>query len=163
MSRNNIMRIGAVLVSLFVLAGVPLWLWSDSTAGDPSVVEVVLEKGETEIVQFENLGLIPGEQCEYEISFGKSRATEYDLSFDFVEKKEGTLKQYACARIESKDETIYDGLLAELFEKELSLTVDFTKELNTDLKIIYYLPIDVGNEAQNAEALFELRLTASNE
>jgi hypothetical protein len=29
--------------------------------------------------------------------------------------------------------------------------------------MVYYLPVDIGNEAKNAEAVFELLLTASNE
>ena len=40
---------------------------------------------------------------------------------------------------------------------------DFRENKNTELKVIYYLPLDVGNEAKNAEAIFELQLTASNE
>ena len=50
------------------------------------------------------------------------------------------------------------------FEKEkIVLPVDFDEGENTELKIVYYLPLDVGNEAKNAEAVFELLLTASNE
>ena len=164
MGKSNFMRIGALVLSVFVLGGAALWGWTVSTEDERSVVEVHLEEGKTETVSFENLCLVPGEQCEYELSFRKGTADRYDLSFDFAELKEGTLKKYARAKIESKGETLYDSLLFDLLEEEsLSFTVDFKEKINTELKIIYYLPIDVGNEAQNAEALFELRLTASNE
>ena len=31
------------------------------------------------------------------------------------------------------------------------------------MKIVYYMPIEIGNEAKNAEAIFDLLLTATNE
>ena len=51
-----------------------------------------------------------------------------------------------------------------VFEAEnINLPVDFSEGKNTELKITYYLPIDIGNEAKNAEAIFELRFESSNE
>ena len=44
-----------------------------------------------------------------------------------------------------------------------TITRYFGEDKNTEFQIVYYLPIDVGNEAKNAEALFGLMLTASNE
>ena len=67
-------------------------------------------------------------------------------------------------KIVANGEVISDELLADAFEKEkIVLPVDFDEGENTELKIVYYLPLDVGNEAKNAEAVFELLLTASNE
>ena len=67
-------------------------------------------------------------------------------------------------KIVSNGETVYDELLATAFEDEiLVLPVDFNEGINTELKIVYYLPLEVGNEAKNAEAVFEVLLTASNE
>ena len=48
-------------------------------------------------------------------------------------------------------------------EEPIVIPVDFNTSINTELTIVYYLPLDVGNEAKKAEAVFELRLTASNE
>jgi hypothetical protein len=67
-------------------------------------------------------------------------------------------------KIISGDEVICDELLAKVFEDDdIVLPVDFAEDKNTELKIVYYLPVDIGNEAKNAEAVFELLLTASNE
>ena len=84
---------------------------------------------------------------------------------DFVDTdEEKTLKKYARVKIVADGEVISDELLADAFEKEkIVLPVDFDDKKNTELKIVYYLPLDVGNEAKNAEAVFELLLTASNE
>ena len=46
-------------------------------------------------------------------------------------------------------------------DEKITLSVDFAAEKNAELKIVYYLPLDVGNEAKNAEGMFELQFTAS--
>ena len=164
MNKSNFMRILAIVLSVFVLGGAALWGYLTASEEERSAITVHVEEGKTETVQFENLSLVPGQSCEYELSLDGGRADQYDVIFDFVELKEGTLKNYACASIESKGGILYDGLLAPLFEDgPLTVAVDFEKKVNTDLRIVYYLPIEIGNEAQNAEALFELHLTASNE
>ncbi len=128
------------------------------------MIEVKLEDGKTELLAFENLSLVPGEKCEYIVKLEKSGADKYDLNLDFVEIEEKTLKNYARVKIIANDEVIRDELLAEVFENEdIVLPIDFKENKNTELTIVYYLPIDVGNEAKNAEAIFELLLTASNE
>jgi hypothetical protein len=59
---------------------------------------------------------------------------------------------------------VYDDLLVNTLEdKNILFSVDFREDKNTEFRIVYYLPIDVGNEAKNAEALFGLMLKASNE
>jgi dihydroneopterin aldolase len=89
----------------------------------------------------------------------------YDVSLVFVDKdKDMTLKHYARVKIMLGEEVVCDELLADVFENDdIVLDVDLTEKKSTELKIVYYLPIEIGNEAKNAEAVFELQLTASNE
>ena len=110
------------------------------------------------------LCLIPGDECEYGVKLAKGGANKYDLRFDFVETGDGALKSYARVKIIVKGNTVYDALLADALDNEnILLSVDFGEDINTEFQVIYYLPIDVGNEAKNAEAKFGLMLTASNE
>ena len=89
---------------------------------------------------------------------------KYDLSLDFVEIGNKSLKNFAYVKIISNGDVVCDKLLATVFEdQDVVLPVDFNEGKNTEITIVYYLPIDVGNEAKNAEAAFELLLTASNE
>jgi phosphoribosylglycinamide formyltransferase-1 len=111
------MRVLSIVLSVFVLGGAALWTYLTVTEEERSAIEVHLEEGKTETVSFENLCLIPGERCEYELALDGGRAKQYKVAFDFVEIKEGTLKNYACARIESKAGVLYDGLLAPLLEE----------------------------------------------
>ena len=74
------------------------------------------------------------------------------------------MKNYARVKIFANGEVVSDEQLADAFENEkIILPVDFDEGKNTELKIVYYLPLEVGNEAKKAEAFFELLLKASNE
>ena len=165
MPKSNLMRIILIAGSVLIIVGVSLMGWMLATEDERGVIEVKLEDGKTESLAFEDLTLVPGEECEYTIQLEKTSASQYDLELDFVDTdEEKTLKNYARVKIVANGEVISDELFADAFEKEkIVLPVDFDEGENTELKIVYYLPLDVGNEAKNAEAVFELLLTASNE
>ena len=165
MLRINIVRIVIVTMSVLLLTGASLATWMLATEDDRSNIKITLSEGKTETVHFENLSLVPGESCEYLVSLKGDTAKQYDLTLDFVDSdKEMTLKDYARVKIIFDDDVVCDELLAKIFDVEdIVLSIDLTEEKNTELKIVYYLPIEVGNEAKNAEAAFELLLTASNE
>ncbi len=164
MAKSKLMRVLLIAGSALMLVGVALMTWMLATEDERNVIEVRLGEGETKTLEFENLCLIPGEECEYVVELEAESVKQYDLTLDFAETEEGTLKHFARVRIIANGEILYDDLLATAFDSELpTLPVDFYEEKNTELKILYYLPLDVGNEAKNAQAIFDLLLTASNE
>lgn len=165
MPKSTFMRIVLIVGSALILVGVSLMTWMLVTEDDRSVIEVQLEDGKTQSIEFENLSLVPGEECEYVVTLKSENAKKYDLNLDFVDtEKDLTLKNFARVKIVANGEVVCDELLATIFENEdIVLPIDFTEDKNTELKIVYYLPLEVGNEAKNAEAIFELLLTASNE
>ena len=165
MPKSKLMRIILIAGSVLIIVGVSLMGWMLATEDERDVIEVKLEDGKTESLAFEDLTLVPGEECEYIIQLEKTSASKYDLELDFVDtNKEKTLKNYARVKILANGEVVRDELLATVFENEdIVLPVDFSEGKNTELKIVYYLPLEVGNEAKKAEAVFELLLTASNE
>ena len=165
MPKSKLMRIILIAGSVLIIVGVSLMGWMLATEDERGVIEVKLEDGKTESLAFEDLTLVPGEKCEYIIKLEKSGASKYDLALDFVDTdEEKTLKNYARVKILANGEVVSDELLADAFENEkIILPVDFDEGKNTELKIVYYLPLEVGNEAKKAEAFFELLLKASNE
>lgn len=165
MPKSKLMRIILIAGSVLIIVGVSLMGWMLATEDERGVIEVKLEDGKTESLAFEDLTLVPGEECEYIIKLEKSGASKYDLELDFVDTdEEKTLKNYARVKILANGEVVSDELLADAFENEkIILPVDFDEGKNTELKIVYYLPLEVGNEAKKAEAFFELLLKASNE
>lgn len=164
MTKGRFMRIVLILGSVLILIGVALMTWMLITEIDRNNIEVYLSDDKTHTIEFKNLSLVPGESCEYYVKLKSENAKKYDLSLDFVETEDKTLKNFAYVKILSKDKVICDELLSSVFEnKNIVLPVDFEAATNTELTIVYYLPIDVGNEAKNAEAVFELLIKASNE
>ena len=156
------MRTVLIAASALILIGVALMGWMLSNRDAKSEIVVRLADGKTELVEFEKLSLVPGEQCEYTVRLKKTDIDRYHLKLDFMETEEKTLKNFARVKILSGSACIYDELLATAFEDDgIGFSVDFAKEQNTELKIVYYLLLDVGNEAKNAEAIFELLFTAS--
>lgn len=161
MTRKNVMRIILIVGSALILIGVTLMGWMLANREEPNVIEVFLADDKTLTEKFEALSLVPGEQCEYTVKLRGKKDTQYDLQLDFVETEEKTLKKFARVKILAEDQLLYDELLATAFEdEELAVTVDFGTKENTELTIVYYLPLDVGNEAKKAEAIFELLFTA---
>ena len=164
MPRNKLMRVILIVGSVMIIVGVSLMTWMLSTADERNVIRVSLDKGDRKPVKFEALSLVPGEEYEYEVKLVRGGADQFDLQFDFVETDDGTLKEYARVKILVEDDVVYDELLANALESDgILLPVDFEQRKNTEFQIVYYLPIDVGNEAKNAESKFGLVLTASNE
>lgn len=167
MTKRWIMRVALITLGVAILVSIALMAWRIATDGDDNVINVRLDDGKTEVVEFSDLCLIPGESCEYFIHFDVGNIKKYDLTLDFVETEENekkTLKNFARIKIESGEQVICDELLASVIDGEcITLPVDIKENQNTKIKISYYLPEDIGNEAQNAEAVFELHLTASNE
>ena len=165
MPKSVLMRIILVVGSLMILVGVSLMGLISATEEERGTIEVKLEEGKTETLAFEDLALIPGEESEYVVKLEKSSASKYDMELDFIDiDEEKMLKNFARVKITAGDEIVCDELLADAFENEkIVLPVDFDEGKNTELKIVYYLPLEVGNEAKKAEAFFELLIKASNE
>ena len=169
MTRGRLLQILLIVGSILIIIGVSLIGWMLNTEEDRNVIVVVLSDNPTNAkeIEFESLALVPGEKCEYEIILKKDKAHKgdsYKLSLDFVELEESPLKEYARVKILSNGTVVHDELLANVLEGgDIVFTVDFSEGENTSLKLLYYLPLEVGNEAKNAGALFKLVLTASGE
>lgn len=165
MHRGRLMRIILIAGSVLIIIGVALMTWMLATADERNVIKVSLDDGETKPIKFEALSLVPGSECEYVVKLKKGGgADEYDLKFDFVETGDGKLKDFARVKIITNGNVVHDELLSTALDNEhIISSVNFDEDRNTEFRIVYYLPLDVGNEAKNAEALFGLMLTASNE
>ena len=163
MNRVKIIRIIMVILSVLSLVAVGITGWMLKTREEREVVRVDLD-GQIDPIGFENLCLIPGESCSYTFRLKGDVAKEYDVHLRFEETEEKTLKNFAFVRIETNGQVLCDELLATAFEGEgIELHVDLSQAKQQDLIITYYMPLEVGNEAQNAEAIFDLLITATNE
>ena len=158
-------RVIMIPMSILIIIGVALMGLILDGYNKVNSITFYLESGDQEIVEFEHIGLVPGGSCEYKIKIKGKDDFVMNLSLNDIETEDkNDLEKYAFVKIISNGEVILDELLVDAFEhEELVLPVQISKGINTELEIIYYLPIEVGNEAKNATADFELLVRASEE
>ena len=128
MPKSKFMQIILIVGSALILGGVSLLGWILTSDAEQGVIEVELKDGKTQTVEFENLSLVPGEECEYTIKLEKSGSDRCEVNLNFVETEEKTLKNFAYVKIIANDVIICDELLAKVFEgDDIVLQVDFSE------------------------------------
>ena len=164
MKREIIMRVGIIIIAVLILCGVvlTLLLMNDRVRGN--VFDIGLD-GNISPIEFEGLKMVPGDSVEYKLAFKGRDAKEYNVNLSFADvDPDGTLKNFIRVKILSGETELYDELLADAMDgKTLDLKVNFKKAENTELKLVYYMPLEVGNEAKLATSDFRLNITSTVE
>lgn len=164
MLKKHWMNILLALTAVLILVTVALSFYYIYVRNNRNVIQLSISADESYSVDFKALGLLPGDDISYTLRVKSEEKQKYKMTLKFNETDtEQKLKDFVYVRIEMGDEVIYEKLLADSFTDEaLSLDVDFTNVKKNEFRITYYMPEEVGNEAQNAEAFFELHITAEN-
>ena len=156
-------------ITMLVGAGFATYFLFNSDR-ESNVHDINLQIGGRHEVEFTDLDLVPGESVEYDIKLHSEMDVEAFVALEFkriddIPEGVAKLEDYAYARITMGEEILCDTLISELLNS--GSTINFECEIGADdhcdLKITYYMPDEVGNEAQNAEASFEIVITATNE
>lgn len=135
------------------------------TADQQRMIRLVIEPEGAYMVSFENLSMIPGEPVNYTLVLEDELSENYHVCLQFVEREEAeetTLKFFTDVTIEVDGEVLCNQSLDQLFKGEqIDFVVALSQEDKKEISICYYMPEDVGNEAQNAKAEFDLLVTAN--
>ncbi len=164
MKREIIMRVGIVVIAVLIICGVILTLLLMNEKVRGKVLDIGLD-GEISPIEFGELKMVPGDSVEYKLAFTGRAAQKYKVNLNFADAApDGTLKHFVRVKILSGETEIYDRLLADAMDgKDLNLIVNFKKEENTELKLVYYMPLEVGNEAKLATSDFRLNIISTVE
>ena len=104
----------------------------------------------------------PGEHYDYAVNLKCKAEGEYNVELEFSQTLDGGLKDYLSVEITCGDET-YRNTLGVMLDGEEKPR--FSRSLSADAvtKILFrfYMPVEVGNEAQGKVADFNVILTAS--
>lgn len=110
-----------------------------------------------EVITLKELNLIPGEKFSYDLNLKSKKNGKYRINLIFNELDDSLLKNYLNVVVINKDDILYEDLLSNsLKDNGIEFKLDFYKNKPINLKIIYYLDQNVGNEVQKELALFEL-------
>ncbi|MCH5152453.1 MAG: hypothetical protein J1F68_00625 [Clostridiales bacterium] len=150
-----------IVTVVMLLVGVGLLVTVLLTTDNDLMKDITLNDNDItrEKLEFSASGLNPGDVREYTINLKGKSAGTYMLNFDFVEVDNGALKNYVDVALQYGQDC-YTYRLSELLEGK---TVSFNCRIGaktTVIKVIYSMPLDTGNEAQNATTHFTVNLTA---
>ena len=145
-----------------ILIGVGLMIWmllADHLGGAIKVrvdVDIPVEAGINDVV------IVPGYKNEYHLKVTADKPHEYDLTFSFKEQgdTESDLKDNLYILIEHDGVVYCDAKLSELYEGGPSMTLQLKRLVAQDVKVVYYIPEEVGNEIKGDTADFGLFITA---
>lgn len=100
------------------------------------------------------LDLLPGENKEYGINLLEGDSLSFDITFGFDPKGNDTLKEYLNVEVTIGDISI-TKTMTEAFDEGFIF-----RGINEEEKIVinYFMPENVGNEAQNKEISFSLNI-----
>ena len=148
-----------------ILLGVALMIWMLLAKRNGDNIKVKVEIEEINVpkrVDINDYILVPGYENEYTLTVTADRPGDYDLTFSFVEKgnEDNILKENLYILIEYDGEIICDDKLSELYDQQFKLDIELKRWRGKDIRVVYYVPIEVGNEIQGQVVDFDLYITA---
>lgn len=151
-------------MSILILIGVILMVIMLCAAKHENCIKIKLAINESEKVEISDYIIVPGYENEYFLSITTDNPGSYDLNFSFIEKgnTENVLKEHFYVLIEYDGEVYYDDKLSNLYERtDITIEMNLKRVLGTEVRIVYYIPSEVGNDIQGEIVDFDLFVTAT--
>ena len=164
MEKKQYWRLLLIVLSLMILIGSSMVYLLMRHGHDGNVIKMDIQYGQPQKVEFSQFAMVPGGKSEYIITPYRYAPGVYNLTFNFTDREPGysVFDQSVHIYVEYDGVVYCDKSLAEIFESEdFTITIDLTDEVREEVKLVYYIPEDVGNEIQGATANFELFIIAN--
>lgn len=111
-------------------------------------------------IPFRQLNLIPGESCEYPIPLEDRSVEVFEFRFVSTDYEQQNLQDFVTVQVIVNGEVLCDKLLRTVMDNEDEiLLVDLTGCTERNIKVIYSMSPEIGDEAQEAEADFRLEIS----
>ena len=154
-----------MVLSLMILLGVALVIWVLLAKRNGDNIKVKVEIEEINVpkrVDINDYILVPGYENEYTLTVTADKPGDYDVTFSFVEKgnEDNILKENLYILIEYDGDVICNDKLSELFDVNSEIQMELKRHRGQEIKVVYYIPIEVGNEIQGQVVDFDLYITA---
>ena len=106
-----------------------------------------------------SLQLVPGSEKEYDVHVKCEATGLYQVEVFYYEKNDGGLKNFVNAVMMLGDERVHEGALLELIGGEpVKFDWTFREDEEMTLTIRYEMPDEIGNEAKNTSAGFDVKI-----
>lgn len=152
-----------ILGILAIIIGVVL-IYTLYDKEDRDVIRVNIDNHESKTISFEDLALVPGEETGYTFMFDQVDLAEYDVVLQFKKTEKTVPCDFIYVRISVDGEVKYDKSLGEFLDKDpVFFHINPIKNKDNEVNVTYYIPLDVGNEAQDVDVYFDLVVTATSQ
>lgn len=161
MIRRRTRNVLILALCIFALLGSILLLCIKSWRKNSTEITVEIYGETSELLSVNKPDLKPGESYYYTVILACKAEGRYLITLQFEEIKKGGLENYVNVET-SCNGTVYQSGLNELLESEDGITFicELKRSPATNIKILYSMPLEVGNEAQGTELDFNVSLTA---
>ena len=157
MKKKAIMIVLIVAAIVMILGSVFLFIHISSRDNLNYDIHINSQGEAEKVLSIQALNLAPGQTRQYTLNLLSQSAKEYRIRLNFIPKGSGTLQNFITVEIKAGDVAVTRPL-HELFD---GTTVDIDSRGADKIFINYIMPENVGNEAQGAQASFDIRLTVS--
>ncbi len=154
----NILIVAFVLLSL--LAVVLIVFIKDTREGFEENITVSADGVTETTLEVRDLTLVPTDKKEYSVNLVCAATGTYDVSLSYDETLDGGMKNFVNVLVTYDNKLAYDGRLVDLIDNShiIEFECELTAKTPVVVKISYEMPYEVGNEAQNTYADFDVKL-----
>ena len=154
----------AVLIGILAIIIGIILIYTLYQKDDRDVIRINVDHEESKTISFENLAMVPGEETGYTFTFDQVDIADYDVVLQFKKTEKTVPCDFIYVRISIDGEILHDKSLGELLDKDpIFFHVTPIKDRSREVNVVYYIPLDVGNEAQDVEVYFDLVVTATSQ
>ena len=161
--RDKIITWVMAFLCLLCLIAVGITIYMISTGRADYFFRIQID-GQEDMLEFESVGIVPGSEVTYTVELEGKLDYVSHLDFRFKADEDQPLADFIYAKVIINGEEMCDELLSALLQKSKTrIECPLNKGEKREVKIIYYMPIDVGDEAKRTEATFNLFISMSRD
>ncbi len=158
--RTSYILILSLVVVTMVGIGIGTWSYvsQDKFANEKTIV--LNEQSQTEM-EVNLSGFCPGMSVSYEMHLKANAGDVFDITMDFEKTDTDSLARFIDVEVRLNGEKIDSAKLSEYLNgKPLAFSAEFNSTSEIDVEIVYSMGLEVGDEAQNTMADFNIVLSA---
>ncbi len=154
-----------LILSLVLLTsvGAVLGIWNYTSGEKFANGKTIVLNEETKTEMEVNLsGICPGDSTSYGIHLEARESDLFDVTMNFKKTGQDSLARFIDVTVKLDGENISTAKLTDYLDgKSIAFPTDFDGRSTVKLEIVYSMDLEVGDEAQNTAADFNVILTAT--
>ncbi len=144
--------------------GVGIGVWSHNSQETYTNEKTVVLTGETQTEQIKVSlsGITPGASAAYTVHLKASKGDSFALCVDCTKTGADSMAPFIDVQVLVDGQHVGQLPLSSLLgEEQLEFRIKFDNTTDVEVKIVYSMSLQVGDEAQNTAADFDLMLTTT--